>query len=413
MNIKPTFDFQFKELASVRIQGAPRGILGLLLFDETVTTFKEKEYYSSMEVKEADWNQKNYKILKFLAFTGNPFKVKVYKATAETINEVLEQVKKDEPNYFACPVIPTESEAVAKVKKVKEIKVLETEKNLEEEKSKQIKVRVSTLKGDLVSWINSIRNTETIKLGNDTSTIKLVISADTAPDKPWILDYSSLQAHHEINGLEDVYFNAQEYTACIASMAAGVALNSSLTSAAQPWLKSMKSTITDESAEIKKGKLVTSFDGNKYIILRGVTSFTTPTDSMNRSFSKIRKMEIMDIHQKDIRNTFKEYYRGKYQNIYANKLLFMGAVNAYLSDYIKAGQLNPANENKMKIDIDAHKKFLIEKGVYKGKQITEEDVNKMSEYELLRIDTDDIVFAYVPDYKPTDVMEDFKGEAYL
>ena len=153
MNIKPTFDFQFKELASVRIQGAPRGILGLLLFDETVTTFKEKEYYSSMEVKEADWNQKNYKILKFLAFTGNPFKVKVYKATAETINEVLEQVKKDEPNYFACPVIPTESEAVAKVKKVKEIKVSETEENLEEEKSKQIKVRVSTLKGDLVSWI--------------------------------------------------------------------------------------------------------------------------------------------------------------------------------------------------------------------------------------------------------------------
>lgn len=391
MNIKPTFDFQFKELASVRIQGAPRGILGLLLFDETSENFTTKEYYSSIEVDKTHWNEKNYQILKFLAFTGNPFKVKVYKATINNINDILAEVKKDEPNYFACPIIPPDLDPVAK--------------------SKQSKA--SSLKIDLVSWINSIRNTETIKLGNDTSTIKLVISADTAPDKPWILDYSLLQTHHEINGLEDVYFNAQEYTACIASMAAGVALNSSLTSAAQPWLKSMKSTITDESAEIKKGKLVTSFDGNKYIILRGVTSFTTPTDSMNRSFSKIRKMEIMDIHQKDIRNTFKEYYRGKYQNIYANKLLFMGAVNAYLSDYIKAGQLNPANENKMKIDIDAHKKFLIEKGVYKGKQITEEEVNKMSEYELLRIDTDDIVFAYVPDYKPTDVMEDFKGEAYL
>lgn len=413
MNIRPTFDFQFKELASVRIQGALRGVLGLLLFDETTTSFKEKEYYSSIEVKKDDWNEKNYQILKFLAFTGNPFKVKVYKATADTINEVLEQVKKDEPNYFACPVIPAEPEEVAKAKKVKEVKVLESNKDSKENSPKQITVKMSTLKGDLVSWINSIRNTETIKLGNDTSTIKLVISADTAPDKPWILDYSSMQSHHKINGLEDVYFDAQEYTACIASMASGVALNSSLTSAAQPWLKSMKSSIPDESAEIKKGKLVSTFDGNKFIILRGVTSFTTPTDSMNRSFSKIRKMEIMDIHQKDIRNTFKEYYRGKYQNIYANKLLFMGAVNAYLSDYIKAGQLNPANENKMKIDIDAHKKFLIEKGVYKGKQITEEDVNKMSEYELLRIDTDDIVFAYVPDYKPTDVMEDFKGEAYL
>ena len=392
MNIKPTFDFQFKELASVRIQGAVRGVLGLLLFDETSTDFTTKEYYSSMEVDKKEWNVKNYQILKFLAFAGNPFKVKVYKATTGTLNEVLEQVKKDEPNYFACPIIPADGEPSAKSKQG---------------------ARVSTLKGDLVSWINSIRNTETIKLGNDTSTIKLVISADTDPDKPWVLDYSSLQTHHEILGLDGVYFDAQEYTACIASMAAGVALNSSLTSAAQPWLKSMKSTITDESAEIKKGKLVTSFDGNKYIILRGVTSFTTPTDTMNRSFSKIRKMEIMDIHQKDIRNTFKEYYRGKYQNVYSNKLLFIGAVNAYLSNYVKAGQLNPANENKMKVDIEAHKKFLIEKGVYKGKQITEDEVNKMSEYELLRIDTDDIIFASVPDYKPTDVMEDFKGEAYL
>ena len=92
-----------------------------------------------------------------------------------------------------------------------------------------------------------------------------------------------------------------------------------------------------------------------------VTSFITPTDSINISFSKKRKMEIMDNHQKDIRNTFKENYRGKYQNIYAKKLLFTGAVNAYISDYITAGQLNPPNENKMKIDIDAHKKFLIEK----------------------------------------------------
>ncbi|MGL5905009.1 MAG: hypothetical protein ACRCZO_20175, partial [Cetobacterium sp.] len=126
MNIKPTFDFQFKELASVRIQGAPRGVLGLLLFDETATSFKEKEYYSSIEVKEDDWNEKNYQILKFLAFTGNPFKVKVYKATSETINEVLEQVKKDEPNYFACPVIPSDPEEVVKAKKIKEVKVLES-----------------------------------------------------------------------------------------------------------------------------------------------------------------------------------------------------------------------------------------------------------------------------------------------
>ena len=67
----------------------------------------------------------------------------------------------------------------------------------------------------------------------------------------------------------------------------------------------------------------------------------------------------------------------------------------------------------MVIDLEAHTKFLLDKGTYKGKAITEEDIKKMSDYELARIDTDDKVFAYIPQYKPTDVMEDFYGEAIM
>ena len=124
-------------------------------------------------------------------------------------------------------------------------------------------------------------------------------------------------------------------------------------------------------------------------------------------------MEIMDIHQKDIRNTFKSSYRGRYQNTYDNKRLLLGAINSYLSTFKKNGQLNPSYDNKMVIDLEAHRKFLLDKGTYKGKQITEEDIKKMSDYELARIDTDDKVFAYIPQYKPTDVMEDFYGEAIM
>ena len=181
----------------------------------------------------------------------------------------------------------------------------------------------------------------------------------------------------------------------------------------QSWLKAFTTTVDDENTAIGEGKLLTSFDGSKYVILRGVTSFTTATDSMNRSFTKIRKMEIMDLHQKDIRNTFINSYRGKYQNIYSNKLLFLGAVNAYLATFQKSGQLDPANENRMKIDTEAVRNWIISKGTYKGKPITEEEAKKLTEYDLCRANTDDIVFAYIPDYKPTDVMEDFQGEAYL
>ena len=352
------------------------------MFDATKEDFTKKEYYSAVEIKEEDWTSENFKALKAMAFRGNPFKVVVYKATKENINDVLKQIKVDEPNYLCCPFTTGED-------------------------------KPETLVSDLESWINSIRNTETIKLGNDTSTIKLVVSSSAKPDKPWIIDYDSRQVAHTIVDFEEKAYTAQEYTLCIASMCAGVALNASITNMEQSWLKSFKTTVDDENTAIGEGKLLTGFDGNKYTIIRGVTSFTTATDTMNRSFSKIRKMEIMDIHQKDIRNVFKEAYRGKYQNFYPNKLLFLGAVNAYLKEFVKAGQLDPANENRMKIDTEATRDYIISKGTYKGKPITEEEAKKLTEYELLRANTDDILFAYIPDYKPTDVMEDFEGKAYL
>lgn len=382
LNGKPKFKFLFEEKAAVLISGAIRGVLGVIMFDATKEDFTKKEYYSAVEIKEEDWTSENFKALKAMAFRGNPFKVVVYKATKENINDVLKQIKVDEPNYLCCPFTTGED-------------------------------KPETLVSNLESWINSIRNTETIKLGNDTSTIKLVVSSSAKPDKPWIIDYDSRQVAHTIVDFEEKAYTAQEYTLCIASMCAGVALNASITNMEQSWLKSFKTTVDDENTAIGEGKLLTGFDGNKYTIIRGVTSFTTATDTMNRSFSKIRKMEIMDIHQKDIRNVFNENYRGKFQNIYSNKLLFLGAVNAYLNTFKKAGQLDPANENRMKIDTEATRDYIISKGTYQGKPITEEEAKKLTEYELLRANTDDILFAYIPDYKPTDVMEDFEGKAYL
>lgn len=382
LNGKPKFEFDFIERAAVALSKSIRGVLAVIMFDTTSESFTKKEYYSAVEVSEKDWTPENYKALKAMAFRGNPFKVIVYKATKENINDVLKEIKTDEPNYLCCPFTTGED-------------------------------KPDTLVSDLESWINSIRNTETIKLGNDTSTIKLVVSSSAKPDKPWIIDYDSRQIAHTIVDFEDKAYTAQEYTLCIASLCAGAPLNASITNMEQSWLKAFKTSVDDENKAIGEGKLLTSFDGKKYTILRGITSFTTATDTKNRSFTKIRKMEIMDLHQKDIRNVFKESYRGKYQNIYSNKLLFLGAVNSYLKTFIKAGQLDPANENRMKIDTEATRDYIIEKGTYKGKPISEEEAKKLTEYELLRANTDDILFAYIPDYKPTDVMEDFKGAAYL
>lgn len=382
LNGKCKFQFDFIERASVLVSKSIRGVLGVIMFDTTNDDFTKKEYYSAIEIDSKDWTDENFKALKAMAFRGNPFKVVVYKATKDNINDILKQIKIDEPNYLCCPFTSGND-------------------------------KPETLVSDLESWINSIRNKETIKLGNDTSTIKLVVASSSKPNQPWIIDYDIRQTAHTIVDFEEKAYTAQEYTLCIASLCAGAPLNASITNLEQSWLKAFTTTVDNENTAIGEGKLLTSFDGTKYVILRGVTSFTTATDTMNRSFSKIRKMEIMDLHQKDIRNVFINSYRGKYQNIYSNKLLFLAAVNAYLKEFIKAGQLDPANENKMQIDTEAVRNWIIGKGTYKGKPITEEQAKKLSEYELCRANTDDIVFAWIPDYKPTDVMEDFQGEAYL
>lgn len=382
LNGKCKFQLEFIERASVGISGTVRGVLGVILFDTTKSDFTKKEYYSAVEIKKEDWTDENYTALKAMAFRGNPFKVVCYKATKDNINDVLKQIALEEPNYLVCPFATGDD-------------------------------KPETLVSNLESWINSIRNIETIKLGNNTSTIKLIVASSSKPDKPWIIDYDVRQTAHTIVDFEKKAYTAQEYTLCIGSLCAGAPLNASITNMEQPWLKAFTTTVDNENTAIGEGKLLTSFDGTRYVILRGVTSFTTPTDTKNRSFTKIRKIEIMDLHQKDIRNTFINSYRGKYQNIYSNKLLFLGAVNAYLATFQKAGQLDPANENRMKIDTEAVRNYIISKGTYKGKSITEEEAKKLTEYDLCRANTDDIVFAYIPDYKPTDVMEDFQGEAYL
>lgn len=382
LNGKCKFQLEFIERAAVGISGSVRGVLGVILFDTTKENFTKKEYYSAVDIDEKDWTKDNYTALKAMAFRGNPFKVVVYKATKENFKDVLKQIALEEPNYLVCPFTTGED-------------------------------KPETVVSDLETWINSIRNIETVKLGNNTSTIKLIVASSAKPDKPWIIDYDVRQTAHTIVDFEEKAYTAQEYTLCIGSLCAGAQLNSSITNMEQSWLKAFTTTVDDENTAIGEGKLLTSFDGSKYVILRGITSFTTATDSMNRSFTKIRKMEIMDLHQKDIRNTFVNSYRGKYQNIYSNKLLFLGAVNAYLATFQKSGQLDPANENRMKIDTEAVRNWIISKGTYKGKPITEEEAKKLTEYDLCRANTDDIVFAYIPDYKPTDVMEDFQGEAYL
>jgi hypothetical protein len=364
MNGLPSFSMVFKELSTTAVERSERGVVGIILRDETDISFTTKTLYDATGVSDTEWTEGNQAYLNDLAFRGTPFKVVIYRIglTETDLTAATTYFKQLEPNYVAMPAATTDE--------------------------------VTTL----VSWVSAIRSESATR----PSTVKLVV-AGALPDKEYIVDLDNSQTYT----IDDVTYTAQEYSLCIAGMAAGVSLNSSLTYYKMSWLDSC-TTIDDEETAVQAGKIVTTYDGAYYKVMRGVTSFITATDEKGKSFSKIRLMEIMDLHKKDIRDTYDDYYLGKYQNIYTNKMRFAGAVNAYLSEFVKDGQLDSANENKLDVDIDANKTWCLANGKY-----TEEELAEMDDYTARRVNTGDDVLMKIEDYKPTDVMEDMTIEVYL
>lgn len=372
MNKAVNFTMQFLELALTAILRSARGVVGTILFDDTINNLdpdsKGIVYYNAAEIKKADWNEKNYKYLQ-LAFKGNPFKIiikKVSTAERNNLDDVLKFFEFIEPNYFAVPQA-TQTEIVS-----------------------------------LKSWIKSLRNIQRSRV----KTIKLVIKdPEETSDSPYITNIGNNEFETTLEG----EFTAQEYTICRAGVLAGLSLMTSATYYKEPWIKRVD-MVRDLDEAIMKGQQVTLFDGEKFKIARGVTSFITPTADMGRSFSKSRLVEIMDLHLKDIRNTYDDYYLGQYPNDYDHKRNFCNAVDAYLTEFMKAPSLalNPNHNARMLIDTDSQKNWLLGNG-----KVTREELAAMDNLSIDKYDTGDKGFYNIVDYKPLDVMEDITINVYL
>ena len=373
MNKAVKFVMRFIELAQTAIERRDRGVLGVILFDDTVNNLDKDEkgitYYSLDEVEKTDWSDKSYKLIS-LAFKGSPFKVVIKKLplarTDTLINKALKFFEKIEPNYFAMP------------------QATDTE--------------IASLK----SWAKTIRNEQRHRV----LTIKLVIKdPEGCSDFPYIINIGNNEFETKLEGV----FTAQEYTICRAGVAAGISLMSSLTYFEEGWLKRVD-TVDDLDAEISNGQQITIYDGEKFKIARGVTSFKTPTADKNRGFSKLRLVEIMDLHQKDIRKTYDEYYLGKYPNDWDHKRNFCDAVDMYLSSFTEAPTLclNPNYVARMVIDTKRQKEWLIANG-----KLEKEEATKMTSLDIDKADTMDKGFYRIENYKPLDVMEDIDINVYL
>ena len=250
-----------------------------------------------------------------------------------------------------------------------------------------------TEQADLSSWVIAQRN-------NKRKTFKAVC-AKQAADNEGVVNFCTDDIVAE-NGTDEngdpVYttYNAVQYTARIAGILAGLALDRSATYFSLTEVQSVES-YTDIEERIDKGQLLLfdEQDGNGVKIARACNSLTTFTTDKGEDFRYIKIIEALDMITDDIRDTFKKYYVGKVINDYNHKMLFITAVLVYF-DEIKGNVLDRDGENTVDIDEQAQLNYAKLKG---------EKTEDMSAMEIRKYNTGTKIML-TGNIKPVNAMED-------
>ncbi|PIC72430.1 phage tail sheath C-terminal domain-containing protein [Sporosarcina sp. P17b] len=334
----------FKSKAVSAIKRSQKGVVALLIKD--TATASVVAYKGIEDVPGGTYEAKNVDYIN-KTFMGTPSKVIVVNIGTEgTVAEGLNLIKNMKINYLAAP-FATAEDATA-----------------------------------IASFIKSQRL-------NKRKTIKAVLPSNKADDEG-VINFTA----EEIKVGEKEYTTA-EYTARVAGALAGLPFTRSATYYVFPEVDSVKE-VEDPDAAIDAGELILIHDGEKTKIGRAVNSLTTFTVQKSKQFSKIKRVEGMDFVKDDIRDTFNDSYVGKVINNYDNKLLFLGAVNAYFKIIANDNILDINYDNRAEINFEAQYLYLKSIGV---------NVDELTIQQILEYNTDEKVFAGAA-VKFVDAMED-------
>lgn len=351
----PQLIINFQTLATKFISRSENGIVAMLLKDDTLSD-SLYTYYNYGDIKE-NWSDANKKYLEFV-FRGNPKKVYIARigATTPDLTTALQTLGNKQWDYMCYPEATTQ-----------EVTTIEL-------------------------WITGKRNT-------DKKTYKTVVPKKGS-DHEGVIDFTTDNIL-----IEGVTYNSNKYCARIAGLAAGVGVSSSLTNYSLPEVESITelSDDTARSAAIDNGELILVNNGTEYVIGRGVNSLKTTSTTKGQVFKKIRIIEIIDTIRDDITKAINEDYKGKVINTYNNKMLLVGAINAYFAILAKDNILDPEFNNNCSIDIGYQRIYL--KGI--GAKI-----DGLTDEQVARYNTNDQVFLTC-NIKPTDAMEDFRIDIFI
>lgn len=228
---------------------------------------------------------------------------------------------------------------------------------------------------DLASYVKAERN-------NSRKTVKAVVSG-VAADHEGVINFNTEEIKVP-NGKDKkgnpTYrtYTPVEYTARIAGILAGLALDRSATYFKLTEVESVK-VYEDLNDRIDHGELhlFDEEDGEGVKIARACNSLQTFTTDKGQEFRKIKILEGVDMVTDDVRDTFKKYYVGKYINDYDHKMLFVAAIMVYFGQ-LEGNVLDARAGNTVDIDEQFQKDYAILKG---------EDVSAMTSMQIREYNT--------------------------
>lgn len=359
----PQVIINFRTKATTVIKRSARGIVAMILHNESADEIKNYVIRDVSDIPDSGLTPENVDLIK-KCLLGTPLRILVYtlpltsvdgaKNTQANVLKILASIKW---NWLCAPTATTQEQQ------------------------------------DLASWIKTQRT-------NKRKTFKAVLS-DQAADNEVIVNFCTnnikVQTDTDSSG-KAVYttYTALQYTARIAGILAGLALDRSATYFKLTEVESVE-VYEDIDTLIDKGELLLldEQDGDGVKIARACNSLVTFTTDKGEDYRYIKIIEALDMMTDDIRDTFKKYYVGKYINDYDHKMLFIAAIKVYFEG-IKGNVLDKDWDNTVDIDEEFQSNYA---------KLHGDDPTQMTKMQIRQYNTG-TKLALTGNVKPVNAMED-------
>lgn len=358
----PQIIINFRTKGTTAIKRSARGIVAMILHNETKDEIHNYTIRDVSDIPDTGLTDENVDLIK-KCLLGTPLRILVYtlpntnvEGATKNQTNVLKMLTNIKWNWLCAPTASGQEQQ------------------------------------DLASWIKAQRS-------NKHKTFKAVLSGQAA-DHEGIVNFctNDIKVRTDTDSFGNpVYttYTALQYTARIAGILAGLALDRSATYFKLTEVESVE-VYEDIDTLIDKGELllIDEQDGDGVKIARACNSLTTFTTDKGEEFRKIKIIEGIDLVTDDIRDTFKKYYVGKVINGYNNKMLFISAIMVYFSA-IKGNVLDADAPSTVDINTTWQSNYA---------KLHGDDPTTMSVMEIRQYNTGDTL-ALVGDLRFVDAME--------